>query len=172
MKHMPRLVAALVTACVVGGTAVAETPRPPMTATTPTTCEIVDDDEMLELGVVMQIITHCQDALALSETQRERLHTLRATFVEEALRREARRDAVEHTLAALLRVDREDPGRPVNLVAAEAAIRELEGITADQEIAVLRAVEASKAVLTRVQRLKLIELVAAQRGFAALKLDL
>jgi len=170
---VPWLIATLVMASIVGGTAVAETPSLAGTEPTPTTtCEVVEDDETLEIGVVMQIIAHCQDELTLSEAQRERLHSLRATFIEEALRREARRDAVEDTLAALLRVDREDPGRPVNLVAAEATIRELDGITTDHEIAALRVVEASKAVLTRAQRLKLAVLVTAQREFAALKLDL
>jgi Spy/CpxP family protein refolding chaperone len=165
---MPRVVAALATACIFGGTAIAQTPVLAAAATR-ATCDAVDGD-VLDLGAVMQVITQCQDDLALSDAQRERLDTVTVGFIESTIRSEARRDLLEGALALLLRPDAGDPGAPVDIVAAEAKIRELERIAADQDIAALRAVEASKAVLTAEQRAKLAELLAARRSPAAAKL--
>ena len=168
-----RVMAALVTAGILGGTAVAETPGiiDPRESPPPATCEVDQSDGMIELSAVMRIITFCQDALALSDAQRERLDTLNDAFIQGVMRREARRDLLEGVLAVLLRPDPHDPGRPVDIEAAEAKIRELERIAADQDIAALRAVEASKAVLTGAQRETLAALVAA-RGAAVPKLEL
>jgi hypothetical protein len=177
---IPRLVTAVVTACVLGGTAIADTPVLAAPAGMPTTvaprtpaaCDMPDDQGLLELGAVMQVIAHCQEILALSEAQREQLDTVGAAFIEDVVQREARREVVEHALATLLRPDPEDPGRPVDLEAAEARIRELERLTADQDIAALRAVEASKALLTDAQRATLASLLAAPRAARAPRIDL
>jgi hypothetical protein len=169
---MARFIAAVVTAVVLGGTAVAETPIPAAQTRPLAPCEVVEHDGTIELAAVMQIITYCQDALALSEAQRERLGTLGIAHIDGVMRSEARRALVEGALASLLRPDPEDPGRPVDIAAAEAKIRELERIAADQDIATLRAVEASKAVLTAVQRARLAVLLATPRGAAAPKLVL
>jgi hypothetical protein len=168
---MSRVIAAVVTAGVLGGTAVAETPVPPQ-ARPLAPCEVVEHDGMIELAAVMQIITSCQDALALSEAQREQLGALGLAHIDGVMRAEARRALVEGALATLLRPSPEDPGGPVDIAAAEAKIRELERIAADQDIAALRAVEASKAVLTAVQRARLAMLLASPRGAAPPKLAL
>lgn len=167
-------VAALVTAAVLGGTAVAETPVviQPRQDPPPPTCEVDEPDGLIQLSAVMRVITFCQDALALSEAQRARLDTLNEAFVQDVMRREARRDLLEGALAVLLRPDPDDPGRPVDIEAAEAKIRELERIAADQDIAALRAVEASKAVLTAAQRATLAALLAGSHGAAAPRLHL
>jgi hypothetical protein len=167
-----RFMAAVVTAGVLGGTAVAETPIVAGPSRTLLACDIVEHDGKPELAAVMQIITFCQDALALSDAQRERLGTLGTAYVEGVRRREVQRIVVEDALDALLRPDPEDAGRPVDVEAAETKIRELERIAADQDIAALRAVEASKAVLTKVQHGMLAALLAAPRGPAAPKIDL
>jgi hypothetical protein len=169
---MSRLIAAVVTAGVLGGTAVAETPVLPQQTRPLAPCEIVEHDGMIELAAVMQVITYCQDALALSEAQRERLGALGLAHIDGVMRAEAARALVEATLATLLRPSPEDPGGPIDITAAEAKIRELERIAADQDIAALRAVEASKAVLTAVQRARLAALLATPRGAAAPKLAL
>ena len=133
MLSFPGLVAALVTAVILGETAVAGTPVFAGQDPAPWTCEVVDDAEVLELDVVLRIITRCQDALGLTDAQREQLGTLTVEFVVIALRYEGQREMVEETLVALLRPDRKDPGRPIDLAAAEVRIREVERLTADQE---------------------------------------
>ena len=156
---MRRTLIALAAVWILGGTATAETPALAQHRRTVVTCVVVDDDGMLTLGVVMQLITRCQDELGLAEAQRARLDTLHLAFIEETMRLEARREAAEGALAGLLRPHPEDPGRPVNLTAAEAKIREIERIVSEQEIVTLRAVEASKAVLTTAQRATLAALL-------------
>jgi hypothetical protein len=168
------LIAAIATAGILGGTAVAETPVVAERRENPPglTCEVDEPDGTIQLSAVMRVILFCQDALALSAAQRDRLDTLNDAFVQDVVRREARRDLLEGALAALLRPDPDDPGRPVDIEAAEAKIRELERIAADQDIAALRAVEGSKALLTASQRATLATLLAAPRGAAAPKFDL
>jgi hypothetical protein len=160
MRIVRRTLIAFVAVWLLGATATAETPGLVPPARSAVTCEVVDDPETLALGVVMQLITRCQDELGLSETQRARLDALSLGFLEETFRLEADREVAEDVLAGLLRPDPEDPGRPVNLAAAEATIQERERIVSAQEIAALRAVEASKAVLTPAQRATLASLLA------------
>ena len=156
---MRRTVIALAAVWMLGGAATAETPVLAQQRGTTVTCVVVDDDGTITLRVVMQLITRCQDELDLSEAQRARLDTLNLGYMEETMRLEARREAAEGVLAGLLRPDPGDPGRPVDLDAAESKIREIERIVSDQEVVALRAVEASKAVLTSAQRATLAALL-------------
>jgi hypothetical protein len=167
------LIAAVATASVLGATpALAEPPARAEPSRARATCEVVEHDGMIELAAVMQIIAFCQDALALSDGQRHQLSALSNEYVDGVARRDAERRLLQDALAALLRPDPSDPGRPVDIYAAEVRIREIERLSAEADIAALRAVEMSKAVLTPTQREVLAILLAAPRGTAGPKLDL
>jgi len=154
------------------GTATAETRvlAPPLRAAV--TCGLVEDDDALDIAVVMRAIALCQGELGLSDAQRVRVETLSRRFIEESMGHEGRRNIAEGALAALLRPDPSDPGRPVDTAAAEAKIREIGRIVSDQEISALHTVEATKAVLTSPQRAKLAALLAASRGPRHARIDL
>jgi hypothetical protein len=147
-----------------GGTAAAETPTLALPWRSTASCVVPEDDETPPIGVVMRLITRCRAELGLSNAQRARLDSVRLDLLEETLRLEARREEAEDALAGLLRPDPQDPARPVDMAAAEARIREIERIVSEQEIATLRAVEASKAVLTPAQRVTLAALLAEVLG--------
>jgi hypothetical protein len=168
-----RLIAAATVAGVLGtGTAIAQPPAPADSSPPRATCEVVEHNGMIELAAVMQIIAFCQDALALSEAQRQHLTQLSTAYVDGVVRRDAERRRLQDALAALLRPDPSDPGRPVDLYTAEVRIREIERLSAEGDIAALRAVEMSKAVLTPVQREVLAMLLAAPRGATSARRDL
>lgn len=161
---MRRTLIALAAVWMLGGMATAETPILAGQPRGTTSCVVAEDDETPAIGVVMRIITRCRTELGLSNAQRTNLDRLRLDLLEATLRLEARRDEAEDALAGLLRPDPEDPARPVDMAAAEATIREVERIVSEQEIATLRAVEASKAVLTPAQRVTLAALLAEILG--------
>jgi hypothetical protein len=159
-----RTLIALAAVWMLGGMAKAETPTPALPSRSTASCVVAEDDETLPIGVVMRLITRCRAELGLSDAQRARLDRVRFGLLEETLRLEARREEAEDALAGLLRPDPEDPARPVDLGAAEARIREIERIVSEQEIATLRAVEASKAVLTPAQGVTLAALLVDVLG--------
>jgi hypothetical protein len=120
------------------------------------------------LGVILE----CSDELGLSAAQMERLERLDADLVREQIRREADLKIAHLDVAGLLRPDRGDPAKPVDMTRVEAKIREAERLTADLHIALLRAIEAGKAELTPEQRRKLATILSdapasAARGMAS-----
>ena len=171
-KSTSRFIGAVVTAGVLTATATAE---PPVLGAQPQAappCDIVEFESDLDLSVVMEALKFCQDALGLSDAQRDQLAMVQGAYVDGLVRRAAHRFLLEAALMVLLRVDSEDPGRPVDVAAAEVRIRELERMTTDDHIATLRAVEASKAILTPAQRATLATLLDPARGAATPRLDL
>jgi len=92
----------------------------------------------------------------LSAAQIESLERLRAEFQRDAIRRDADLRVAEMDLAALLRTD------TVDLVAAEAKVREIERLRAETRLARIRAIEEGKMQLTVEQRAKLRTLLAQQ----------
>ena len=172
MLAIRHLVGAIAVAAVLGGTAVAETPMLPRQSWAPASCEAGDDPEVSEIGAVLQIITGCQDALGLTAAQRDELGALTAQFITTTVRRDAKREVAADELAALLEPDPDDPGRPLDFAAAEAAIREIQRLATDQELAALRVIEAKKAVLTAAQRVTLAALLRTARARAVARLVL
>jgi hypothetical protein len=167
-----RFIVAAVTIGLLAATARAEAPVPAVEALAVAPCDVVEPDSIPDLAAVLDIIKSCPDDLALSDAQRDQLEMVQGAYVESLLRRAARRFLVEASLAVLLRVDLDDPGRPVDLAAAEVKLRELEHMAADDQIATLRAVEASKAVLSAEQRATLAILLRAPHGGATANIDL
>ena len=172
MRTPYRIFIGLMVACVLGSTATAETPGVSGGERTATPCLAAMADMALDLGAVMHAITHCREELELSDAQRALLADVTATFVDGVMKREALRETAEDELTMLLRPDASDPGRPVDFAASEARIREIERIAAEHDVAALRAVEASKALLTVRQRAQLAALLAASRGDGSPRLEL
>jgi hypothetical protein len=67
-------------------------------------------------------------------------------------------------LMTIMRPNPRDPAGPADAAAAETRIREIAALNAGQDIALLRVIEASKAVLTPDQRGRL---AALMRGTAS-----
>jgi hypothetical protein len=99
--------------------------------------------------------------LGLSEAQVDRLEAVADAFVRETAGRQSRLGMMQLDLLAVLRPDPADPARPADLEAAERKIREIARITVEQDMALLRAIEALKAVLTAEQRVTLARLLVA-----------
>jgi hypothetical protein len=107
--------------------------------------------------VVGTMLDH-RDELALSASQVDALERLVTDFVRETIRRQADLLVAGVDLDSLLGPD---PGRAVDLGGAEAKLREVERIRADQQVALLRVIEAGKALVNPDQRAKLATLMAA-----------
>jgi hypothetical protein len=167
-----RFIVAAITIGLLAATAKAEAPVPAVEVPAVAPCDVVESDSIPDLSTVLEVIKFCPDDLALSDAQRDQLAMVQSAYVDGILRREARRFLVEASLMVLLRVDLEDPGRPVDIAAAEVRIREMERMASEDQISTLRAVEASKAVLTAAQRATLASLLGRARGDATPKIDL
>lgn len=115
-----------------------------------------------ERPLISIALRHAQE-LALTPAQVEGLHGLRTDFRREAIKRQADQRLAKLDLAALLRPDTADPGKPVDMGRVEAKVREIERLRADSEIARIRTIEQGKALLTAEQREKLKALLAAPR---------
>lgn len=108
------------------------------------------------LPVVGLILDHGEE-LGLSTSQVEGLRRLGLDVLREAIRRQADLMVAQVDLWTLL--DR-DPDEAMDVVSAEAKIRETAQIRTDLEIALLRAIEAAKSQLTPGQRSTLTALLA------------
>jgi hypothetical protein len=113
--------------------------------------------------IVMRAILQCGYELGLSEGQMDRLEAVADAFVRETAGRQARLGMMQLDLLAGLRPDPTDPAKPADIEAAELKIREIARITVEQDMALLRAIEALKAVLTAEQRVTLAGLLVASR---------
>lgn len=141
-------------------------PAPP--AATEPSCASAPDAGATEAGPpVMLAIVRCWRELGLSDAQLDRLKTVAIGFAREAIRRQAEIQIAQLDLAMLLAPDPEDPAKASDVAAAEAKIQEIAKMSADLEIAGLRAVEAGKAVLTADQRAALAALLAGEAPPAA-----
>ena len=131
------------------------------------TCWASDDDEGRDADVlnaiVMRAILQCGNELGLSEGQMARLEAVTDDFMRETAGRQARLGMIQLDLLAVLRPDPADPAKPADIEAAELKIREIARITVEQDMALLRAIEALKAVLTAEQRVTLAGLLVASR---------
>jgi hypothetical protein len=110
------------------------------------------------LPIVGVMLDH-QKELGLSGTQVEGLERLGLDVLRETIRRQADLMIARLDLWAL--VDR-DPNEEVDTAKVEAKVRETERISADFQLALVRAIEAAKAQLTADQRSKLTALVRNQ----------
>jgi hypothetical protein len=128
-------------------------------------CWTSDDDEDRDADalntIVMRAILQCGYELGLSEGQMDRLEAVADAFMRETAGRQARLGMMQLDLLAVLRPDPADPARPADIEAAERKIREIARITVEQDMALLRAIEALKVVLTAEQRVTLARLLVA-----------
>ena len=99
-----------------------------------------------------------REQLGLSADQVKALEAARAEFAEDAKRRRADIEAAEQELGALL-------GQPtVDLVQAEAKVRQIASLQADLRLARVKTLEKGKAILTAEQRAKLLSEAHAGDG--------
>jgi hypothetical protein len=118
----------------------------------PEGCWEPDDQPVDPVSRVLRAIMECHEELGLSDAQVDRLDSLADEFVRETTGRQAALLATQLALVDLMRPDPRDPAGPADVVAVEARIREIARLQADQDIALLRVIEASKSVLDPAQR--------------------
>jgi hypothetical protein len=127
--------------------------------------ETADDDAADPTDVmatlVMRAILQCGPELGLSVTQTRRVHELTDRFMRESAERQTRLALMQFDLLAMLRPHPRDPARPVDVKVAETKIREIARLRAEQDVALVRAIEAIKAVLTAGQRGALATLLSS-----------
>ena len=109
------------------------------------------------LPIVGLVLDHGQE-LGLSSSQMEGFRRLGLDVLRAAIRRQADLMVAQVDLWTLL--DR-GPDEPMDVVSAEAKIRETAQIRTDLEIAFLRAIETARSQLTPDQRSRLTALLAA-----------
>jgi hypothetical protein len=112
---------------------------------------------------VISLALRYRHELGLSPAQVESLDRLRAEFQREAIKRGADIRVAELDLRTLVRTDPADLDKPVDLGKAEAKVREIERLRAEQRLARIRTIEQGKAQLTPEQRAKLGTLLAEAR---------
>lgn len=112
---------------------------------------------------VISLALRYRQELGLSPAQVESLDRLRTDFQREAIKRGADIRVAELDLRTLVRTDPADLDKPVDLGKAEAKVREIERLRAEQRLARIRTIEQGKAQLTPEQRTKLGTLLAAAR---------
>ena len=112
---------------------------------------------------IISLALRYRQELGLSPAQVESLDRLRTDFQREAIKRGADIRVAELDLRTLVRTDPADLDKPVDLGKAEAKVREIERLRAEQRLARLRTIEQGKAQLTPEQRTKLGTLLAAAR---------
>lgn len=113
-------------------------------------------------ALVMRAILQCGPELGLAEEQTLRLAAIADAFLQETVDRQAQLQMMQVALMDLVRPNRADPARPVDLAAAEHVIREIARIGTEQDLALLRTIEHLKAVLTSDQRAALATLLTAK----------
>jgi hypothetical protein len=113
-------------------------------------------------ALIMRAILQCGPELGLAEGQTRRLASIADGFLRETVDRQAQLRMMQLALVELLRPHPSDPGRPVDLAAAEQMIREIARVGADQDLALVRTIEQLKAVLTPEQRGSLATLLVVK----------
>jgi Spy/CpxP family protein refolding chaperone len=112
---------------------------------------------------IISLALRYRQELGLSPAQVEALDRLRTDFQREAIKRGADIRIAELDLRTLVRTDPADLEKPVDLGQAEAKVREIERLRAEQRLARIRAIEQGKAQLTPEQRTKLGTLLTEAR---------
>jgi Spy/CpxP family protein refolding chaperone len=112
------------------------------------------------------LVMRHQQELGLTPAQIESFQKLATDYRRDAIKRQADMKLARVDLGALLRPDRANPGKAVDMAQAEAKIREIERARGDMMLSRLRAMEQGKALLTPEQRAKLVTLLHEGRGGA------
>ncbi len=106
-----------------------------------------------ERPLISQMLRN-REKLGLSQEQVRKLEQLRNDFEKESIRRDADLRVAEMDLATLT------DAPTVDTAKAEAKVREIERLRADQRLARIRAIEKGKEQLTAEQRKKLQEIIS------------
>jgi hypothetical protein len=122
-------------------------------------CWEPDDQPADPVSPLLRAIMDCHEELGLSEAQLDRLDDLANEFFRSTSGRQRALVSAQLALVDIMRADPRDPARPADVVAAEARIREIARLQAEQDLALLRVIEASKSVLDRAQRGRLAGLM-------------
>ena len=122
-------------------------------------CWEPDDQPADPMSPVMRAIMDCHEELELSDAQVDRLDELADGFFRETMGRKQSLLSAQLALVDILRPNPRDPGGPADVVAAEARIREIARLQLEQDMALLRVIEATKAVLSADQRARLAALM-------------
>ena len=109
-----------------------------------------------ERPVISYMLSH-REELKLTPEQVKKLEGLRSDFERDARKNQDDLRAAEKSLDDLTRSD------SVDLKQAEAKLREVERLRADQRIARIRAVEQGKSVLSQEQRDRLRDMMNGNR---------
>ncbi len=109
-----------------------------------------------ERPVISYMLSH-REQLKLTPEQVRKLEDLRNDFERNARKSQDDLRAAERGLEDLLRAD------SVDLKQAEAKVREVEKLRADQRIARIRAIEQGKSVLSQEQRDRLRDMLGGNR---------
>ena len=109
-----------------------------------------------ERPVISYMLSH-REELKLTPEQVKKLEGLRSDFERDARKNQDDLRAAEKSLDDLTRSD------SVDLKQAEAKVREVERLRADQRIARIRAVEQGKSVLSQEQRDRLRDMMNGNR---------
>jgi hypothetical protein len=130
-----------------------------LTQASPESCLESDDEPVDPLSPVLRAIMTCHEELGLSDPQMDRLDELASEFFREARKRQRAVLAAQLALTDIMRPDPRDPARPADVAAAGARIREIARLQVEQDMALVRVIEATKAVLTPSQRARLARLM-------------
>lgn len=109
-----------------------------------------------ERPVIGYMLSH-REELKLTPEQVKKLEGLRSDFERDARKKQDDLRAAEKGLDDLTRSD------SVDLKQAEAKVREIERLRADQRIARIRAVEQGKSILSQEQRDRLRDMMSGNR---------
>jgi Spy/CpxP family protein refolding chaperone len=109
-----------------------------------------------ERPVISYMLSH-REELKLTPEQVKKLEGLRSDFERDARKNQDDLRAAEKSLDDLTRSD------SVDLKQAEAKVREVERLRADQRIARIRAVEQGKSILSQEQRDRLRDMMSGNR---------
>lgn len=109
-----------------------------------------------ERPVISYMLSH-REELKLTPEQVKKLEGLRSDFERDARKNQDDLRAAEKSLDDLTRSD------SVDLKQAEAKIREVERLRADQRIGRIRAVEQGKSILSQEQRDRLRDMMSGNR---------
>ena len=110
-----------------------------------------------ERPVISYMLTH-REQLKLTPEQVKKLEDLRSDFERSARKNQDDLRAAERSLEDLLRA------ASIDLKQAEAKVREVERLRADQRIARIRAIEQGKSILSQEQRDRLRDMMGENRN--------